>query len=171
MTLVRRSLLLGLVVVCAGLLAGCAGYRAGGGYEGSIRTAAVRLFENETYELGLQATLTEALAKEIQRATPWRLVSPEAADAVLSGVITEHRLETISIDSESGLSEEIAVRITLNFEWRDQRAGRPLIQRQRFSAVGSFVPAVGVGQRIETGQRGAVQELARDIVDLLRSDW
>ena len=171
----RQLLVLCLAVgFAAGLLSGpmgCAGYQAGGGYQGDIRTASVNMFANQTYEIGLEAQLNEAITKEIQRATPWRVVSSGVADAVLTGSITESRLESISVDSATGLTEELGVRITVSFEWRDQRSGRPLVQREQFSAMGTFVPAQGIGQRIETGRRGAVQELARDIVDLLRSDW
>ena len=44
-------------------------------YDESIRTVAVPVFNNSTFEAGLDAQLTEAIIKEIQRTTKWTVVS------------------------------------------------------------------------------------------------
>jgi hypothetical protein len=49
------------------------------------------------------------------------------------------------------------------------------IERQNFVATTTFIPARGVagepGERIEIGQREAIEELARAIVGEMRSDF
>jgi hypothetical protein len=163
---------IGLGLVLLSGLGGCASsYSFGEAYDGSIKTVGVRMFDNQTFDVGAEAKLTEAVSKQIQRRTPWKIVAPERADAVLSGVITGWELDAISVDSTTGLAEEQGLRLEASFEWRDGRTGERLVARDRFSSVGTFVPAQGVGERIEVGRRDAVEELARGIVETLRSDW
>lgn len=136
-----------------------------------MRSVAVLLFENRTYSKGLEAQLTEAVIKEIQRSTPWVVTSRQNADTVLTGTITSARLGTMSIGRVTGLVLEQAVAISVDFDWKSSVTGRTLVSRRSFEGLGSFVPAQGTQERIELGQSATVQELARDIVAELRSNW
>jgi len=66
---------------------------------------------------------------------------------------------------------EQGYRLTIDFEWVDNRSGEILLQRRGFSATSSFVPAKPSGERIEVAQYGAIDELAGDVVGELRSSW
>lgn len=136
-----------------------------------MRSVAVLLFENRTYSKGLEAQLTEAVIKEIQRSTPWVVTGRDNADTVLSGVIVDTRLRAMSIGRVTGLVLEQAVEISVDFDWRSRGTGKVLISRRSFEGLGSFVPAQGTQERLELGQAVTVQELARDIVAELRSNW
>lgn len=166
------------VLACAAVLAGagCAsdptqGYSFRSTYGETVRSVAVPLFENRTYAKGIETALTEALIKEIQRSTPWVVVSPDQADTVLSGSITDSSLRALSTSRRSGLVQEMAVKLTVDFDWTSARTGQVIVSRRAFDAVETFVPARGTAERLELGEAAAVQEMARDIVAELRSNW
>jgi hypothetical protein len=167
------TLLLFLILL---LTPGCAsspnqGYAFDSGFDESIRTIAVPIFRNETTSRGLEVQLTEAVQKQLQQRTPWRLASTDRADTTLVAVITNTQLNVLSDDPRTGLVQEQAVRITIRFEWRDNRSGEVLVARDGYSASAVFSPSRGVGDRLEMGQRNAIEELATDLVSDLRSSW
>src|SRR5262249_19835063 len=109
--------------------------------------------------------------KQIKQATPWRVTNESSAQTTLSGKIVDARLATLSIARVSGLAQEQAVYLTIEFNWKDNRTGKTLVARSGFSASEIFVPSQGVGERIEAGEDAAIQKLARGVVDELRSSW
>src|SRR6185295_3953833 len=169
-----------LAVLCAaGWLgwggAGCSsdpnrGYAFGASRSQASRTVAVPVFENQTFYHGLEAQLTDAIIKEIQRRTPWVVTPASAAQTTLSGTITNASLRTLSISAKTGIVEEQAVELTLDFTWRDA-SGNTLVARKNFKSLESFVPERGTNERIELGEHAAVQEMARAIVGEMRSMW
>jgi len=158
-------------------LAACAadpreGYSTRSVYTGDIRTIAVPMFENVTFAAGLEAQVTEAVIKEIQARTPWRVVDGASADAMLTGVVRASDLSRMSADPRTGLMQELGVRVSVDFDLRDHRTGALVVSRRGFTAVDAFVPARGTGERLEVGQSSAVQRLARDMVAQLRgANW
>jgi hypothetical protein len=159
-----------------GALAGCSsdpgsGYAFAEPYDAGVRTVGVPIFSNQTFARGAELALTDAIVKQIQQQTPWRVVSPDRADTVLEGAIVEAELGVLSNSPRTGLVEEQTYRLTVRFAWRDNRTGETRVVRENFSAVGVFAPARGVGERIEVGQRDAIDELAHDIVASMRSGW
>ena len=168
--------LLGLAGLAMGVVGGCSsdptrGYAFAESYDESIRTVAVPNWSNDTFSRGLELTLTDAIIKRIQRHTPYRVVSSDRADTILSGTITEARLTRLSDDPQTGLVQEQVYELTVRFSWIDNRTGENRVVRENFSAAGVFAPAHGAGERIEVGQRDAIDELARDIVETLRATW
>ena len=164
-----RALLAALVLA---LLSGCAGgYRFGAAYSDDMRTIAAPMFDNVTFSHGMEAMLTEALLKELNRSTPWEVAPEATADTTLSGVITEVRLHKLNTSPTSGLVTELAVDLSVDFEWRDNRTGQTLLARRNFRGIGRFAPGRGVGEPIEVGEQAAVDRVARAIVAELRSDW
>lgn len=158
------------------IMGGCSsdpsrGYAFAEPYDASVRTVGVPVFANQTFARGTELTLTDAIIKQIQQQTPWRVVSPERADTVIEGVITNAELGVLSNDPRTGLTQEQTYRLTIRFSWRDNRTGETRVARENFTATGVFAPARGAGERIEVGQRDAIDELARDIVATMRSAW
>ncbi len=162
-----------IAVVFCGLLAcslsGCGSYRMASLHDTSVRTIAVPIFDNQTYANGLEALLTEAIITEIHSSTPWRVVPEAQAETTLEGTITEASLRTLA--TEGGYAEQNAYVMTVDFLWRDNARGDAKVARRGFSAAGTFVPARGVIEPIEVGQREAVSDMARDIVAELASEW
>jgi len=165
-----------VLMLTATLLPGCAsnpnqGYSFDTTFDESIKTIAIPIFRNETTSRGIEVQLTEAIMKQVQQRTPWRLAPPDRADSTLVGVVTSTELRALSDDPQTGLVQEQAVRITIRFEWRDNRSGDVLVARDRYSASAVFSPARNVGDRLEMGQRNAIEELASDLVSEMRSSW
>lgn len=171
-----RSLLAAALGACAALAPGCAsdpsrGYAFSSPYRDDVRSVAVPVFGNTTFEHGLEMRLTEAVQKEIARTTPWAVSSTGRADTTLAATIVEVDRRKLSTDQTSGLVQELAVEITVDFRWTDNRTGHTLLARRNFRAAGAFAPTLSVGERIETGQDGAIESLAAALVGELRSDW
>lgn len=159
-------------------VSGCAsdpkeGYVWGSGasYDRSVRTVAVPIFQNATYFRGLEAELTDAIIKQIQAETPWRVANAGDAQTELSGSITSSNLQQLSTNRDTGFVQELDVQITVDFSWRDKRTGKVIVARKNFTASEAFVPSRPVGERLEAGQHAAVQRMARDIVAEMRSEW
>ena len=162
-------------VLSALLFAPGCGYRWGSTYDANVRTIAVPIFENDTFNTGLEVELADALAKTLQRATPWRVTRQANADTTIAGVIRGSELDLLSTNPVTGLAQEQAITYTVDFEWRDNRTGELILERQNFQSATTFIPAQGLdgspGERYELGSRDAVEELADRIVAELRGSW
>lgn len=163
--------LAGSVLALVACTSSVLGYRPGAGYESDVGTIAVELFDNQTFSPGTESMLAEAIIKDLQRRTPYRVTGTERADTVLTGSIVSEDLVTLSLGRATGMVQEQAVRLTVDFAWSDRRSGEVRVSRRGFSASEAFVPSRGVGERIDVGRIGATQELASAIVAEIRGGW
>jgi hypothetical protein len=162
-----------------GMCGGCAadprrGYSLATTFPEDVKTVAVPVFKNQSMSPGIEVELTEAIIKEIQRSTSVKVITPGAgtsADATLRGVVTEVNLRRMNVRSGTGLIQELGYQIAVDFDFRDERDGKLLSSRRNFVATDTFIPTTGVGEKIEAGQRGATQRLAKDLVGELRAGW
>ena len=157
-------------------LGGCAadpaeGYTARSIYPTTVQTIAVPIFENDTFVREIEFELTDALIKEIERRTPYKVSSRARADSILTGRIARVDLDQISKSRLTGLGEEVIIAVTIDFEWKDLRTNQRLVERKAFTAGSLFVPSRPSGERIELGQFSVVQELAGDIVNEMQAGW
>ncbi len=129
------------------------------------------MFDNHAFAPGLEVELTEAIIKQIQATPGLKVVQSASADSELSGLITTADLRHLTVNSTTGLVQEMAYTITVDFDWIDNRTGKPIARRRGFSASDTFVPASMTRERLEVGRTGTAQRLARDIVHELRSEW
>ena len=177
MTRPLLSLLAGCVSLSAILLmSGCSSGSDGGWsnsstYDTSLRTIAVPVFGNATSDRKLSQNLTEAVVKEIESVTPWKVTGQGRADTILRGSVTRYRLILLSKDPTTGLANEMLVEATVDFEWVDLRTGEPILARAGFAASALFTPSRPSQQPVDIGRFEVVQVLARDIVDTLQADW
>ena len=178
----RRARVWSLGLLCSGVAAwllapaGCAsdphaGYSFASTFPTDVKTVSVPIFENYTDDPGLEAEVTEAVIKELQRSSGIRVVQGGAADSTIRGVVTGSELRRLSLQAKTGLVQEVGLTLTIDFDWVDSRSGKVLVSRKSFAAADTFVPAHPTGERIETGRHGAAQRLARDLVQELRSAW
>lgn len=168
--------LIPLMVLAALGLGSCAsdptqGYTMASAHRVDFESIAVPAFSNDTYFHGFEFELTDALIKEIHRSTPWRVQASGASDTTLSGGITSARLRKLSTGADTGLVQEMAMELTVAFEWKENRTGRILVARRNFRVAEPFVPARGANERVEIGRRAAADQMAREIVAELRSSW
>lgn len=155
---------------------GCAadptqGYSFSHTHDERVRTVAVPIFENETFSHGIEAELTEAIIKEIQRTTPWAVTRSDAAQTTIRGTIRSVDMRRLSPQPTTNLTMEMGVEMRIDFDWTDNRSGEVMLSRRNFTALGTFLPARGTGERLAVGERDTVQRMARAIVAELRGEW
>lgn len=167
---------LAVLLAATALVAGCAsdpaeGYSSASLYRDDIATVAVPIFTNQSFTRDVEFELTDALIKEIEARTPYKVTSSARANTILTGEIRRIELDQLSKSRLTGLSEEVVLSVTIDFQWKDLRTGRVLVERRDFTGNGLFVPSRPTGEPVELGQFAVVQQLARDIVGELRSEW
>jgi uncharacterized lipoprotein YmbA len=158
------------------LLGGCSsdprqGYSFEPSFRSDVKTVSVPVWGNNTFYHGLEAKLAQALVAEINKSTPYRVTGTGNAGTVLEGTITSVELRQLSTGRNTGLVQEMSLEVVCDFAWKDNRTGKALTARKNFSVAKSFVPANGARERIEVGEDAAVQALARDVIEQMRSGW
>ena len=152
-------------------VAGC-GYSSKELFPEQYQTVAAPIFENRTFYRGVEFELAEAVTKQIESRTPYKVVSPGVAQTILEGTITNIEQNQLSRRRPGGVPQEVELTITVGFVWKDLgHQGGVIRDRRGFSAVGRYVPTAGVGEPFEVAQHQAVQRLAEDIVSTMRTDW
>lgn len=175
MNLLRTSVVAALAA--AGLLvAGCSsdpreGYSFSPSFRTDVKSISVAMWSNNTYYTGMESKIAEALVNELQRTSPYKVTTGENAASVLEGTLTGVEMKTLTTSRDTGLVQELSLEVVCDFTWKDTHTGKTLLARRNFSAARSFVPSHTVGERIEVGEAAAVQQLAKDIVNLMRSGW
>ena len=157
------------------LISGC-GYTVGNGFTPDIKTVSVPIFENDTYNRGLEYQLTEAVQKEIQNRTPYRLARGSDADTRLTGRIVKVRKDVLgenANDDPRQLQLSIMVRVT----WENLRTGEILAQKQvpvdpaaiPLISQAGFAPELGQSQA--TATQTAINQLAKHIINMMEMPW
>jgi Lipopolysaccharide-assembly len=191
-----------LVGALVGLLPSCAwdgnfclfGYTTKPNYDTGIHTVRVPIFKNVTFYRGLEFELTQAVVREIEAKTPYKIVGEGcAADTELTGTIVN---VTKTILNRNQLNEVREAETLLGAEivWRDLRTGeilsRPRTGRDAplplppdlppgaplpkppvmlVTSLGHFVPEIG--QSITTAHQENADRLAIQIVSMMEKPW
>ncbi len=160
-------------------LGGCAGYQVGNDslYPSHIRSVYVPIFESSSFRPHLGERLTEAVMKEIQLKTPYRVVGDAVvADSILSGRITGDT-KRVLIENRYDEPREVEVSLQVQVQWLDRQANLirqsgPIPVPSEIVTVGESATAVPeVGQSIATAQQQAIHRLAEQIVAMMEIPW
>lgn len=179
-SLVHRRSATTLRIVLAGFAAlllgsGCAsdssGYTNGALYSKKYRSIALPIFKNSSTDRAISFQLADALVKEVESATPYKVSSEARADTVLRGTISNVNLSMLSQSLGTRLTEEMAIKVTVDFEWLDMKSGKPIISRGGFQSSAVFVASLPNNQPIDLARFAVAQQLARDIVASLQGEW
>jgi hypothetical protein len=167
-----------LFLIFLSSLSGCAGYQIGQRslYRPDIRTVYVPMVHSTTYRRYLGERLTEAIVKEIELKTPYKVVDSDAADSVLTVKLVS---ESKKILTENFYDEprDIETDFFVQLSWVDRRGdlimnhndlpAEPLLLN--IGQTASFVPEAG--QSITTAQQEAIQRLAEQVVGQMELAW
>jgi hypothetical protein len=158
------------------LTAGCAstpseGYAAASPYPSKYRSVALPIFKNVSYMRSFEHDLAHALVTEVERSTPYKVMSEVSADTILRGTITSVDLVLLSKDPVTGLANEMMLRMRADFEWVDLRSGEKIVARERVESTALFVPSYPAREPIELGRLAAVEAMARELVSAMQSKW
>jgi len=158
---------------------GCAGYRVGTHtlYRNDVRTVHVPMIESDSYRRNLGERLTEAVVKQLEVGTPYKVVgSAEGADSILRCRLTADRRQ-LTIETRTDESRAVELTFNVQVDWLD-RQGQSLMQRTEVPMPSSllsvaqaveFIPEAG--QSTATAQQELINALARQIVDQMEAAW
>ena len=165
----RRLVVLALLALTA--CSGAKGFKSGTTLPTKYRSIAVPVFQNATYDRQVGYQLTEALQKRVQQASGYAIASEGTADTVLRGKVTKVDIKQISQSLGTGLSEEVGVTVTIDWEWVDMRTGKPIVARNGFASSGMVVASRPQAEPLDLARYQAIQRLADDVVANMQADW
>ncbi len=164
--------------VCFLACVGCAGYQVGTRslYAPDVRTVFVPMIESFSFRRDLGERLTEAVVKEIELKTPFKVVSTPDADSILSARVLDDNRRTLAqnaYDDPRVSESEIRVEVA----WLNRRR-QPLMPAQTIlvppdlidaQATSTLIPEYG--QSVATSQQQAIERLSQQIVSLMEEPW
>lgn len=172
-----RSRSIGRLLIAALLAltftAGC-GYSIRPPFEPTVRTVYVPVFRSVTFRREVNLQLTKLVQQEIERRTPFKVVgSPDGADTTLDGVISTAE-KNIVTENPNNLPRELLAAMTVRVRWIDNRTGfanerqvdAPIVNVNENS---HFYPELG--ETVQLGYYKVMEQLARDIVNMMEEPW
>lgn len=150
---------------------GCRSYHLGNQYlfRSDIRTVHVAMADSNSNRRFLGQRLTEAVVKQITNATPLTITEPALADSVITAKLVRDR-KSVLTETFTDEGRALEVGWLVEVDWTD-RAGTPLMQRQRLKIAhnADFIPEGG--QSLATAQQEVVERIAREIVGQMEMPW
>jgi hypothetical protein len=151
---------------------GCAGYRVGQQalYRPDIHTVSVPIFDSNSFRRNLGEQLTEAVVKEIQLKTPYRVVTGDRADSMLRGRILYEGKRMIAED-KFDVPRVIEAEMVCQVDWigpqgelLTNRITIPLADYDlRVGQTETFIPEGG--QSVASAYQEMIQQIAEQIVE------
>jgi len=157
---------------------GCVGYQVGAGslYAPDVTTVYVPMIDSDSYRRDLGERLTEAVVKEIELKTPYKVVHTPDADSILSARLIADTRRTLVEDAfdDPRLSEtEVRAEVT----WLNRRR-MPIVPTQAMPVPDGLVEISQTstviteeGQSVATSQQEAIERLAQQIVSTMEAPW
>ena len=161
------------IISCLFFVGGCkylSDYSNESLYRQDIASVYVEMFDNKTFERGIEYELTDALAKRIEAETPYKIItSRDRADTVISGYITSLGTSILSVEQESGRALEKQVVLEAQISWKDLKTGAMLIDERKVQASASYSEWQNQGASYASSL--AANKLARKITELMENQW
>jgi hypothetical protein len=165
-----------LPVLVALLAASGCGYTIGNQFQQNVQTVYVPIATSEDFRRGPEFQLTEAVQKQIQERTPFRLAKDDRADTKLTMKIKSIRKSVLGTTAQND-DRELQLQYAVDVVWEDLRTGRILAQNKvsiepevtKLFAQSEFAPELG--QSLATGTQEAIQKMARQVVELMEAPW
>jgi RNase P/RNase MRP subunit p29 len=177
----RCRFLVCLAVLVTGM-AGCATYRFGNNtlYATNVRTIYVPVFQCDSFRttpaIDIGERLTEAVCKEIEKRTPFKVVgSEDAADSVLTGRVVADTKRMV-VESPTDQSRQVEMNYQVLVTWADRggtviAAGDVPLPAATVDVgqAASLVPEFG--RSVASTQQEAIIKLAQQVVGLMEEPW
>ena len=166
------------ILLLVAVLPGCAGYQIGQRslYRPDIRTVHVPMVQSDSYRRYLGERLTEAIVKEVELRTPYKVVDEASADSVLTVRLVSDSKRVIN-NNKFSEPRDIETDFFIQTNWIDRRGDLIMTQDNLpasplFVNIGqqaNFIPEGG--QSLVTGQQEAINKLASQIVGQMEIAW
>jgi hypothetical protein len=168
-------------LIFAVCLSGCAAYRFGNEtlYAPDVATVYVPVIESDSFRRDLGERLTEAVAKEIEAKTPFKVVgTPDGADSILAARIVNDR-KRVQIENLNDDPRAIQYNLAAEVTWVNRRRQQPLappttvvVPPELFLPITQTAPLIAeAGQSVASQQQHAIQRMAEQIVATMEEPW
>ncbi len=161
-----------MIILPALAAAGC-GYTMDSPYPAEYKTVSVPIWHRGrgVYRRELEMRLTEAIVKQIELKTPYKVVSRPRADTELTGTIDTVEQRILTYDTDTGRPRELELTIYVTFRWKDLRNGKTIVKRANFSTAGTYITHEPFSRDFFQGSEDVINKLARRIVEQLEKGW
>ena len=159
-------------------MTGCAGYRFGARtmYPNHIRTVHVPIFDSDSLRPGLGPWLTEAVIKQIEQTTDYKVVSRNKADTVLEGLVLPVTKQ-VSVTTINDDLREVDMTMQIQVRWIDSQG--ELVYPEMVIPLpvaladvrGTSGQVTEVGHSTLSAEQAVVEQLAAQIVAIMESPW
>ncbi len=179
----KRTSFLLIFVFTAILFCGC-GYGARGLLGPDLKTIYVDNFKNiidvgkevtesakyALYRPGIENDITNSVVDRFTFDGNLKITSQDKADLVLFGTLTEYRKEALRYDNADNV-EEYRVRITVDMDLVRRSDGKVLWTEKGFSGESTYNTMGRYATSEDTARSGAIEDLARRIVERTVEGW
>ena len=131
-----RALVVLALALLVGTVSGCA-YTTKSSLDPKFQTIFVSSFYDKSSNYGLQAPLTDAIARKFVHDTRLELVKEEDADLKVEGVILDYKLKGLTYDARDEVTQFLAV-ITAGVRLTDLRSGEVLWEEKMMTGETTF---------------------------------
>lgn len=167
------------VVALQILTIGCAAYRVGNGtlYAPDVSTVYVPIIQSNSFRRELGEMLTEAVIKEIELKTPFKVVgTPDADSALVARVLSDFK--DVTIENPNDDPRAVNLGLVVEVTWQNRRR-QPIAPPTVIPLPPElFIPMTGTapqipeaGQSVAAQQMVAIERLAQQIVATMEEPW
>ncbi len=170
--------LLCLFVVLLVNFTGCASYRVGNRtlYAPDVQTVYVPMIESTSFRRDLGERLTEAVVKEIELKTPFKVVGTPDADSILSARMVGDT-KRVTIENQNDDPRAVEFSFAVEISWLNCRR-MPIQAPTTLALPPALLPVSNTsmliaeaGQSTATAQQQAIGRLAQQIVSTMEEPW
>jgi outer membrane lipopolysaccharide assembly protein LptE/RlpB len=166
-----RRVAIGLILSAA-TLTGCGYHTAGKASRlpAALHVIAIPAFINQTQTYKIESTLTNAVVREFNARTKYKVLSDvnADADAVLRGTVTSTQLAPVTYDSQTGRASTGLVTVNMRVVLT-ARDGRVLYENQNYTFREQYQVSRELSSFFEE-ESPAVDRLSRDLARTLVSN-
>jgi hypothetical protein len=135
-----------------------------------VKTVAV-FIKSQSFRRDLQQMLTEAVIKEINLRTPYRVVGQhEKADTVLTGIITQEG-KNLVVEAPTNFARELNGTITIQVKWMHNPPSDAELNALPTVVTETINWVPEVGETVLSAHNHITQSLAKQIVDMMEKPW
>ena len=160
--------------------AGCAGlgYQVGSQslFGPDVRTVYVPMVEADPTRRHFSERLTEAIAKQIEARSPYKVVGRPSADSILECRIIEKNQRVSLVDGNNDPRQKTGD-LVLQVRWRDRRSQDlrqfdvPLWNEGTTQVTASDMMVAEFGHSLLTSEQRQIDRIAAQIVGMMESLW
>jgi hypothetical protein len=145
-------------------------------YPNHIRTVHVPIFDSDSLRPGLGPWLTEAVIKQIEQTTDYKVVSRNKADTVLEGLVLPVTKQ-VSVTTINDDLREVDMTMQIQVRWIDSQG--ELVYPEMVIPLpvaladvhGTSGQVTEVGHSTLSAEQAVVEQLAAQIVAIMESPW